>query len=65
MKHQLEKIKWGIIPITTYRGISVTKTKDGYMVFEVPCKTPEDVDDLINAAHNHVKNSLQKDTTQQ
>jgi len=65
MKHQLEKIRWGIIPITTYRGVSVTKTKTGYTVFEIHCETPQDVDDLIDAAENHVKNSLQKSTTQQ
>ena len=65
MKHELEKTVWGIIPIVTYRAVSVTKIKDGFMVFKKYCKTPDDVDSLISTAENHIKNSIKKDTTQQ
>lgn len=64
MKHQLEKIMRSSIPITTYRGVLVTKTKDGYSVLNKHCKTVEEVDVIIDNAENHIKKSLQKHTTQ-
>lgn len=64
MKHQLEKIKWGIIPLVSYRGVLVTKIKEGYSVLNKHCKTVEEVDVIIDNAENHIKKSLQKHTTQ-
>jgi hypothetical protein len=65
MKHELDKRAWGIIPITTYKGVIVQKISTGFVVLNQNCNTPEEVDVIIGNAQNHIKNSIKKDTTQQ
>lgn len=58
MKHEIEKIKWGVIGITNYRGCLLEKLKDGYKVFGQKVSTPEQVDEVINNASKSLKYSL-------
>lgn len=55
-KHELEDLLLSVIPIAVYRGVTVTKTKKGYSVFNIEVKDAEGVDEVIDA---HLK-SLEK-----
>jgi hypothetical protein len=56
--HPLLNVKWGVIPITVYRGVLVEKLIGGYRVFGYVVSTPSDVDDKINSASISLQNSL-------
>lgn len=58
MKHELEKMSWGVIPISTYRGCLITKDKNGYVVFGQKVSNPKEVDLLIDNAGQSISNSL-------
>ena len=57
-KHELEKITWGVIPITYYRGCLVTKLIGGFEIFGQKVKTANEVDEVIEGAGEHLKNSI-------
>lgn len=57
-KHSLETVKWGVIPVTNYKGCLVEKAIGGYMVLGEVVKTAADVDRKINEAIISIKNSL-------
>lgn len=60
MKHPLEEVRWGVIPIVYYKGCLVEKTKDGYKVLKMKCSTPHGVDLIIQKASEGIQNSLIK-----
>jgi hypothetical protein len=64
MKHELEKIEFGIIPVTNYRGCVVYKTESGYYIFNQEVLTPADVDALIDLSLTTIQNSLTKQNKQ-
>lgn len=57
-KHEIEKIKWSIIPITNYKSCLLEKLKDGYKILGQVVSTPQEVDEVINNANKSLKNSL-------
>jgi len=57
-KHPIEKITFGIIPITVYRGCLLTKLVGGYEIFGTKCKTPQEVDLIIDKAGVSLKDSI-------
>jgi hypothetical protein len=58
MKHELEKIVWGIIPITVYRGCIVEKLIGGYKVFNTKCLTCKEVDNIIDNSEISLQKSI-------
>lgn len=56
--HPLENIKWGVIPVTCYRGRLVTKSKNGYWVSNKFCPTLKKVDEVINNAEKAIEKSI-------
>jgi hypothetical protein len=58
MKHPLDQIKFGIIPITTYRGCLVTKIIGGYECLGKKSLTADGVDLIINEAEKDLHKSL-------
>lgn len=61
--HELEKIKWGVIPITVYRGCLVTKLVGGFEIFNTKVKTTHEVDAIIDKAGVSLKDSITVDAT--
>ena len=61
--HELEKIMWGVIPITVYRGCLVTKLVGGFEIFNTKVKTPQEVDAIIDKAGVSLKDSITVDAT--
>ncbi len=59
--HTLNKVKWGVIPICNYKGILVTKTREGYSVLGQNVRTPEEVDGVIKVAGKHLQNSIHRE----
>jgi len=57
-KHPIENITFGIIPITVYRGCLLTKLVGGYEIFGTKCKTPQEVDLIIDKAGKSLKDSI-------
>lgn len=57
--HYLESVKWGVIPITVYKGCLIEKLIGGYKVFGEVVKSPSDVDKKMDEANISIKNSLQ------
>lgn len=58
MKHPIEEIEWGVIPVTVYRGCLLTRLVGGYEIFNQRVQTPQQVDEVIDKASDHLKNSL-------
>jgi len=59
-KHELEKIKWGVIPITVYRGCLVTKLIGGWEVWGKRVSTPDEIDQLIDEAGTILNESIDR-----
>ena len=59
--HELEKIKFGVIPITVYRGCLVTKLIGGWEVWGKRVSTPDEIDQLIDEAGISLKGSITVD----
>jgi hypothetical protein len=59
-KHELEKIKWGVIPVVNYRGCNVVKNlKTGtYSIFGRTGVSSGDVDRIIDESLGWLKNGL-------
>ena len=57
-QHELLKVKFGVIPVTVYRGCIVEKAIGGYIVFGRKALTVHDVDDIINNAGEAIKQSI-------
>ena len=62
-KHPIEKINFGVIPITVYRGCILTKIIGGYEIFGTKCKTPQQVDEVIDNAGTILNESLANPVT--
>ena len=58
MKHKLEEIEWGVIPIQNYRNCLVTKMIGGYGIFNHKCLTPQEVDEIIDANLKVIEQSI-------
>jgi len=58
MKHPLEEVRWGVVPITVYKGVLVTRIIGGYSLFGKKCKTPAEVDAIIEQPLETIKNSI-------
>lgn len=56
--HSLKDVRWGIIPITIYKGCLVYKVKNGYKIFGRIVGTPEQVDKIIDEANISIQKSL-------
>ena len=56
--HELEKIKFGVIPITVYRGCLVTKLVGGFEIFGQKVSKPEQVDEIIDKAGISLNDSI-------
>jgi len=59
-KHELEKVSWGVIPITVYRGCLVTKLVGGYEIWGNRVLKPQDVDELIDKAGSILSESIDR-----
>ena len=61
-KHYLETIKWGVIPITSYKGCHVTKDlKTGlYSILGHSGLTEEGVDRLIDDSLRMIEKSIKQ-----
>lgn len=58
MTHPLKKIKWKVITQTTYKGVDVYKTPNGYTVLNKQCNNEEEVDEVIREAGKHLSRSI-------
>ena len=58
MKHPLEEVKWGIIPITVYKGVLVEKIIGGYKLLHQTCIKPEEVDTIIFESQKSISKSI-------
>ena len=58
MKHPILEIEWGVIPVRVYRGCLLTRLVGGYEIFGERVQTPQQVDEVIDKASDHLKNSL-------
>jgi len=56
--HPIDKINWGVIPITVYRGCLLTRLVGGYEIFGQKVSKPEQVDEIINQAGKSLKDSI-------
>ncbi len=56
--HELNNILSKIVPVVNYRGVLVFKLIGGFECLGVKCKTPKDVDALIDASLKNLENSL-------
>jgi hypothetical protein len=45
--HPLEKLDFGLMGISVYKGVLVSKFIGGYYCLNTKCRTPQDVDDVI------------------
>lgn len=57
-KHELEKINFGVIPITVYRGCLVTKLIGGFEIWGNKVTTPDEVDSIIDNAGTILSESI-------
>ena len=57
-KHPLETADWGLMQIVNYKGKLVSKFIGGYSIFGIKCKTPEEVDKVIENAENGLEASI-------
>lgn len=57
-KHFLETVMWGVIPIVNFNGVLVEKIIGGYRVLNQKCKNTDEVDEVIEGAGEHLKNSI-------
>jgi len=57
-KHDIEKITWGVIPITVYRGCLLTRLVGGYEIFGQKVSKPEEVDAIIDKAGKSLNDSI-------
>ena len=58
MTHPLEKVHFGVIPITAYRGVLITKIIGGYSCLNQTCIKPQEVDAIIDASLQNLKQTL-------
>lgn len=58
MKHELEEVKWGVIPLYCYRGVLVEKIIGGYKVLNQTVIKTSEVDNVINEAEEYLRNSM-------
>ena len=58
--HELEKIKFGVIPITVYRGCLVTKLIGGWEVWGKRVSTTDEIDQLIDEAGTILNESIDR-----
>lgn len=58
MKHELEEVKWGVIPLYCYRGVLIEKIIGGYKVLGEMVIKPSEVDNVIDNAEEHLLNSM-------
>ena len=57
-KHFLETVQWGVLAIVNYKGVLVSKIIGGYSCLNQKCKTPQEVDEIIEQAGKHLENSI-------
>lgn len=57
-QHELDSVKWGIIPVTVYRGCLVTKIIGGFDIWGVKCYTGQEVDETIDKAGTILSESI-------
>lgn len=48
MSHPLQNISWGVVPITVYRSVVVSRLIGGYRIGTISVKTVEEVDKVID-----------------
>ena len=53
-KHELEKVKFGVIPITVYRGCLVTKLVGGFEIFNTKDKEYWNSVPVTDYDHNEI-----------
>jgi hypothetical protein len=59
-KHYLETVSWGIVPITSYQGVLVTRLIGGYSVLNQKVKTPQEVDEVIKKGYENLGSTIFK-----
>lgn len=57
-KHFLETVKWGVLPIVSYNGVLVAKTKDGYSLLQTKAKDVKEVDSIISRSLKCIQQSI-------
>lgn len=58
--HELLSVKFGVIPITVYRGCLVTKLIGGWEVWGKRVSTPDEIDQLIDEAGTILNESIDR-----
>ncbi len=57
-KHELETVKWGVIPVYNYQGVLVEKIIGGYKVLNQTCIKPIEVDEVLKNACKSIEGSI-------
>lgn len=61
--HTLNELLNKVIPICTYRGCTISLLVGGYSVLGQKCKTPFEVDEIIDTAERNLEASIFKSET--
>jgi|GEM_PF-4641363 len=57
-KHPLTQIKWGIVPVTMYRGVLVSRIIGGYKWRDQKFLTEQQLDDAITKSEKSLQQSI-------
>jgi len=58
MPHPIEQIKFGVIPVVNYRGCLLEKIIGGFRILGSIVSTPEEVDEVIDQAHEKLSKTV-------
>ena len=58
LHQELSKLLHQVIPIINYKGVLITKTKEGFLVHGQKVKTEKEVDEIIQKGLNAIKQSI-------
>ena len=56
MKKDLKSLDFGLLGVSVYRGVLITKMIGGYMVLNTKCKSQEEVDIVIDKSLKDIGN---------
>ena len=58
MKKDLKSLDFGLLGVSVYRGVIITKMIGGYMVLNTKCKSQEEVNTVIDKSLKDIGNSI-------
>lgn len=60
MKHYLETVRWGVIPVINYKGHLLERIIGGYKILGSIAITPDEVDKKIESVNKSLNNSIKQ-----